>query len=467
MSLIRAAALALLLVAPGTQAPDLGDQAAAAIAGARLKDAKLGVLIHSTRSGTPVFSRDEKKVLRLASNSKLFPTAAAIALLGPGYRFRTTLALDDATGDLHVLGSGDPNISGRLHGGDPLACFREAASRLKKAGVARLAGDVVAHPGIFDDEPQPPDWRQHSHLEWWACQVSGLTFNDNCVDFEIDAGAVGAPPKVRMIPDTRYVTFVNKAKTVRGRGTWGFSRKDGTNEIVLSGEFPAGADNVKKSVAIHDPARYFATVLRETLVREGVAVDGQVRLAGDLAVPAKAREMILAEHTLAEAAASCNTVSQNLHAELILKLLGFKLKGEGSTARGAEAVQDWLRKDLGISDVVLVNGSGLTRDNKASAGSVAALLAYMHGHRHGKAFVDSLAVAGTEPGTLRDRLENVKGRVRAKTGTIAGVSTLSGYAEAASGETFVFSILVNDWKDGSPKALEDRLATLIAGWKGS
>ena len=157
----------------------------------------------------------------------------------------------------------------------------------------------------------------------------------------------------------------------------------------------------------------------------------------------------------------CNTVSQNLYAEMILKLLGFRFRGTGSTAAGIEVVQEFLRTDVGIDDVEQVDGSGLARGNKASAESMTKLLRYMKDHRHGKGFFESLAVGG-ESGTLAKRLKTTGGRVRAKTGSISGVSTLTGYAESSTGEMFVFSILVNNWRQGSPKQLQDAVVETLA-----
>jgi len=161
---------------------------------------------------------------------------------------------------------------------------------------------------------------------------------------------------------------------------------------------------------------------------------------------AKHTELILAEHTLEDAVKPCNTVSQNLYAEILMKLLGFRFRGTGSTAAGIEVVQDFLRNEVGVTDVELVDGCGLARENKASAESVVALLRYMRRHRYGRTFIESLAVGGAT-GTLRERLETTGGRVRAKTGSISGVSCLSGYVENATGETYIFSVLANGWQN--------------------
>src|SRR6185503_9402599 len=172
---------------------------------------RLGILIYSTQTEAPVYDRDAKKVLRLASNTKLFTTACAVAKLGPGYVFRTTLAWDDS-GDLHVFGAGDPLIGGRLYGDDPTKLFRDAAARLKEAGKASFTGRLVLHPGIFDDVLIHPAWveARYDQDAWWCAPVSGLTFNDNCVDLLYESGSAGQPVKITLRPDTQYVTLINK-----------------------------------------------------------------------------------------------------------------------------------------------------------------------------------------------------------------------------------------------------------------
>lgn len=468
MGALRGLFIALLASLTGLQDSGLAVRAEAAVDRSRIAGGRLGILIYSTKREAPLYEKDAKKVLRLASNTKLFTTACALAKLGPDYRFRTTLAWEEGSGDLHVFGAGDPLIRGRLTDEDPTRLFRDAAARLKEMGRVSFAGGVVVHPGIFDRVHLHPAWvaARYDQDAWWCAPVGGLSFNDNCVDITYAPGdRPGDPVKLTVRPDTKYVTIVNRAKTVKSDpAPFGFVRRDGTNQIVVNGELQAGAKPRLAWVALHDPARFFGTVLKETLEREGIAVAGGVSESEAMRLEGKSSEFILAEHALGDAVASCNTVSQNLHAEMILKLLGFRFRGAGTTAAGLEVVREFLRTEVEISDVELVDGSGLARENRASTESVVKLLAFMRNHRHGKAFTASLAVAGAS-GTLKERMESTGGRIHAKTGSIAGVSSLSGYAETPQGETLIFSILANDWKSGAPRDLQDALGELMASWK--
>jgi D-alanyl-D-alanine carboxypeptidase/D-alanyl-D-alanine-endopeptidase (penicillin-binding protein 4) len=455
------ALLALFLAAClGAQDASLPEAIDALVEGFKAGDARLGVAVHSTRAGRLVYERGADQPLRLASNTKLFTTAAAVALLGPEFRFRTSVGV--AGEDLHVFGGGDPNLSGRFHNEDPLAIFRLWAGRLREAGVRRVR-DIVLHTGIFEDRHLNPGWKEYDLWWWWSAPFGALSFNDNCVDLRIEPAAEGQPCRVTLSPATSYVTIVNQTRsTPRPRRPFGFTRAPGTNTITLRGDV---AGRAEYSVAIHDPTRYFGTVLRETLQACGIAVDGELRPtdAGPGDVP-DFRELAFWESDLARTIAVCNQPSQNFYAEMLLRTLGWKLRGKGTLENGLAVVHEFLEREVGLSGVSLQDGSGLTRENRASATDLVRLLLYMRVHRHAQAFLESLPTNGAPRGTLRNRLTapDLRGRVRAKTGHIAGVSTLSGYAESVGGDVFVFSILVNS-PEGTSGAdrLQDRICELL------
>jgi D-alanyl-D-alanine carboxypeptidase/D-alanyl-D-alanine-endopeptidase (penicillin-binding protein 4) len=461
------ALLAAFLLAGAVRAQEasLPEAIDALVEGFKVRDARVGVAVHSTRAGRPVYERAADEPLRLASNTKLFTTAAALALLGSEFRFRTSLGL--AGEDLHVFGGGDPNLSGRFHDGDPLAVFRLWAGRLREAGVRRVR-HLVLHTGIFEDRHLNPGWREYDLWWWWSAPFGALSFNDNCVDLEIAPAAEGQPCRVRLSPPTSYVTIVNQTRsTSRPKRPFGFTRAPGTNTITLRGDV---AGRAEYSVAVHDPTRYFGTVLRETLQAAGIAVEGELLPAedGPEEVPGF-RELAFWESDLPRTIAACNQLSQNFYAEMLLRTLGWKKRGKGTLENGLAAVGEFLEREVGLSGVSLKDGSGLTRDNQASAAEVVRLLLYMRGHRHAREFLESLPANGAPKGTLRNRLAapDLRGRLRAKTGHLSGVSTLSGYAESLGGDVFVFSILVNT-PEGTAGAdrLQDRIAELLLRHRG-
>ncbi len=465
-----ALALGLALVLAPAQEKSLSGEIDALVRGLRLKDGRAGVLVRSARSGGDVYAHRERETFQMASNTKLLTTAAALCRLGPGFRFRTPVGMVGP--DLHVFGGGDPNISGRFHGDDPTAVFRKWAEKLRTAGVDRIR-HLVLHTGIFDEARLNPGWKGYDLWFWWAAPFGPVSLNDNCVDLTVEPAGKGQPCRVSLSPDTAYVSVVNRTEgieaTVRPVRPFGFTRAAGTNVITLRGEVGARGTHW---VAVHDPTLYFGTVLRETLAKSGIAVTGALEESGLSLEETKGfRELAAWESDLASTIAVCNQPSQNFYAEMILRTLGWKEKGKGTLENGLAAVRDFLAREAGAERVSQADGSGLTRENLASPEDVVRLLLFMRSHRHAKEFLDSLPAGGMPKTTLRNRLAaaDLKGRVRAKTGHIAGVAALSGYAESLSGDTYVFSILVNGDPGASTAAadrLQDRICELLVRHKG-
>lgn len=425
-----------------------------------------GILVRSARDGRTLFAARERDLFLLASTTKLFTTAAALDRLGADFRFRTVIGL--AGDDLHIGAGGDPNISGRFHDGNPTAVFSTWAARLKAAGVGRV-GDLVLHTGIFDAERTNPGWKGYEPSSWWAAPFGPLSLNDNCVDLKIRAGPEGQPGRITRSPNTAFVQIVNRTRTT-SRPSRPFSVRRGpdASTLLLTGDVAARAPPLACSVAIHDPSAYFGTVLKETLGQEGITVSGDIR---ETDVPLEEvegfRELAAFESDLPRTLAACNRPSHNFYAEMILRTLGWKTRGCGTRENGLEAVKEFLSREVGLKGPSLADGSGLTRDNRASPEDVVELLRYMLRHPHAQVFLDSLPTGGLPHSTLRNRLKapDLRDRVRAKTGHLRGVSALSGYAESVSGETYVFSILVNaageDALPAGTDRLQDRICELL------
>ena len=371
--------------------------------------------------------------------------------------------------DLHVFAGGDPNLSGRFHDDDPTAIFKGWAAKMKAAGVAKVE-NLVLHGGIFDEVHLQPGWKTYDLWWWWSAPFGAFSLNDNCIDLKIEASAEGEPAKVTIAPDTAYVKIVNQTRSAaKTQKPFGFTRAAGTNTIVLRGDV---GGKVTNWVAIHDPTMFFATVLKETLAREGVEVTGKIEESPQLFEERKGyRELAFWESDLATTLATCLQPSQNFYAEMILRTLAWKAKGKGTTENGLAAVREFLAAEPKLEDVSQQDGSGLTRENRCTAAGMVKLLIFMRQHKHAKTFLDALPTNGEKKGTLKSRMlaADVKGKVHAKTGHVGGVSTLSGYAEGAGGDTYVFSILANADEGASLSGadrVEDRICELLVRHKG-
>jgi D-alanyl-D-alanine carboxypeptidase/D-alanyl-D-alanine-endopeptidase (penicillin-binding protein 4) len=470
---LEVAFLALLLaLAPAARAADaLGERLDAIFGGAALRDAEVGVAILDLETGAPLYERDAGRPLIPASNEKLVTTACALDRLGGGHRFETLLFRagelrgDTLQGDLIVRGGGDPCMDARFDG-VPDAVPRRFARALREAGIRRVTGDVVADDRLFDREFRHPGWPRDQLDRWYTAPVSALSLNDACVDVTVAPGArPGLPVAVTLAPACALFEVDLRAITTGERREHVISveRRLGTDRLIVRGAALAGAQPVSTSVTVEDPALFFAAVLRERLVEEGVAVGGRARLFSESDA---AREVVpVAGHVslLAEALPVTNKRSQNFYAEMLLKsIAAAEGRGPGSFAGGAAALARFLREGgAREGSFVIEDGSGLARGNRIAPREIARLLVRMAGHREAALYVASLAAPGEPGGTLEGRIRSplARGRVRAKTGTIHGVSALSGYVfskdEALLPRRGVaFSILANGLRRGVGPARE-------------
>ncbi|GIV61352.1 MAG: peptidase M15 [Rhodothermaceae bacterium] len=436
----------------------------------RYENAWWAARIVDLTDGTVVYERNARRSFIPASNTKLYTTAAALEQLGPDYRYQTVLYADGPVangvlrGNLIVRGSGDPSIGGRFTDGDRTAVFRAWADSLRAAGITRIEGDLIGDDDVFDDVPLGYGWSWDDETYWYGAEISGLSFNDNCVDVTIAPTTPGAPARIFWEPDsTDYVRVVNQTLTLPADSSLdeGYERLRGTNILRLYSRVPADRPDTE-SLTVNNPTRYFVHVLRETLLRQGIAVQGRPVDVDDLSIKPDYEDDALlrvATHLsppLARIVEVINKESQNLYAEQLLRTLGAEraasdsLSLPGSAERGLAAVMETLvRAGIDTSRVQLVDGSGLSRLNLVTAEMTSRLLTYLWHHPDPavrEAFLGSLPVGG-EDGTLEYRFRDtpVRGRVRAKTGTVGNVSTLSGYVTSTDGTPYAFVLMANHY----------------------
>ncbi len=435
-----------------------------------------GIEVRSLKNGRVLYARNPEKNLRPASTLKLVVSAAALDAFGPDARFRTTVEtagrLDGRgriLGDVFLVGRGDPNLSSRFNPGRPAAAFEELADALRAAGVQRIEGRLVGHEGAFTGERRGADWGWEDLVWWYGAEVSALSFNDNGAELRLLPGErPGDPAFLERSPITAYYSVVSTAVTTPAgvKAELKLERDLGTNRIRLSGTIPIG-DTWEGRPAVEDPARYAATVFGEVLRARGLLVMGEVATTSD---PLPAGVRVLAAHDsppLSEMIKVVNKESQNLHTEMLLRLLGQRAKGEGSVTAGHEAAREFLAR-MGVPSQAwsLQDASGMSRSDLVDAHGLVELLVAMDRHAQAVVFRDSLAVMGVD-GTLKDRLRGTpaEGRILGKTGTLRVGNGLAGYATGASGERLAFAILVNNHTAPSREAVAaiDEIARALVG----
>jgi D-alanyl-D-alanine carboxypeptidase/D-alanyl-D-alanine-endopeptidase (penicillin-binding protein 4) len=420
-----------------------------------------------------------------ASNLKLLTTAAALETLGPDYRFLTYLMTDGVVtdgvldGDLILYGTGDPGISNRFHGRRD-EVFHSLIDELEGLGIREVRGDLVADASFLPGPLRPEGWDPRDLNDHFSAAVSALSFNENVVSVRIVPSAVGLPPTVQTIPDHAGMEVLNLAETVPGRRPRvAILREDPMDPVRVEGTIGSGVRDVWRQLTVSDPTMFTASVFRALLEERGLAVRGTVRKVGRpgrsalprLSAPFASKRGLrtLARHEsepLQSYLEVINKQSHNLFAELVFRSVGRVVEGVGSTRASAAAVRGSLA-DLGLdtAGVVLVDGSGLSAENRVSARHFVGLLEAMAHRPSWAQYWGSLPEAG-RPRELGRMYRTAAARnLRAKTGTIERVSALSGLVRAADGERLAFSILLN----GAPsvaraKAVENRIGARLASF---
>ncbi len=433
-----------------------------------------GAAVVDARTGAPVYDAQARTPRVPASSLKLLTTAAAWLLLGPDYRFVTSALAatgpdgDGAlAGDLVVLGTGDPTLTVEEAPGEAAGKIDLLAREVSRAGVRRIDGDVVLDAGAFTGAARHPDWPDDQMWRWYCAPVAALTVARSCIVLRVEPGAAaGQPGRVTLRPPLRVLRVVNETVTVE-------NRKD--HRIIIDPPAADGSVRVRGGVlrsggafdgeiALPDPVAAFGDAFRQALVRAGVAVRGDVvvRPGASRAAPVR---LAAVETPLPEIVEVANRRSQNLFAECLLRALGREKGTEGSFAGGSAAAAAFaVSRGVPEAEVRPVDGSGLSRGNRVSPRALVSILrsVYTESEKPEK-FLATLAAGGDEEGSLRRRLKELGNDVRAKTGTINGVSALAGYVRAKSGRVVAFAVLVNDPKMSldRARAFQDEVCRIL------
>jgi D-alanyl-D-alanine carboxypeptidase/D-alanyl-D-alanine-endopeptidase (penicillin-binding protein 4) len=493
--------LFLQLLSPVLAAPlkPLPDRIAAVLSAPDLSRGFWGIEIVSLSpdskadkvSGKILYSQNADKLFTPASNTKLFTTAAALALIGPDYKFRTTVdttgTLDRygrLNGDLVLVGHGDPNLSGRelpydlrtQRNEDPIQALEALADALVQKGVKFVDGDIVADDSYFAFERYGEGWSQDDLVWADGAPVSALTINDNVVFVNIlPADRAGEKAFVSVKPFAEYYRLDNRIITTPAGTPRKFfvNREPGSTTLTLWGNMPLDDAGANEALAIEDPAEFAAGLFRQLLEKRGIIVYGRQRThhtelatLSTFSVSAIApshggsdgqsrplnndRPITLASYEskpLLQDVRVINKVSQNLHAEILLRLLGRERGNSGTIEGGLEVLRGFLTQ-AGISsdEYNFYDGSGLSRQNLVTPHAIVQLLRYASTQPWGADYKATFPLAGID-GSLADRFNapRLQSRIMAKTGSLGGVKALSGYATTDTGQSVAFSIMSNNF----------------------
>lgn len=506
----------------------LAAKLSAHLAQPRFSPVAWGVKVVSLESGKTIFEHNAEKYFSPASNAKLYTGALALHTLGADTKIKTSLystirpdASGTLKGDLTLYGRGDPTIAARLNEGDYNKPLEPLVEQLKAAGVRKIQGDLIGDESYFNAPPFGSGWEWDDLQEYYGAEVSALSIHDNALDmFVKPAERVGLPCRITTGPQTTFLTFINRTQTA-AKGTptrVSYYRPVGENIVYVSGRVAIDSERgYTASVAVHNPALLFVTLFKDALARHGITVTGRLRT-----IDWKYREVTPLDLTkfvelgfvesppMKEIVREMMKPSQNLYAQLLLLQVGVREQRMGSGAgsslttsqtptlqtgtsamsaaqaaalapeprtlnteeRGVEALGAFL-DEVGVrkGDVLLEEGSGLSRRDIITPNATVALLKFMSRHKLADVYYEALPIAGVD-GTLRNRMKETAaaGNVRAKTGTLRYVYSLSGYVTTAAGERLAFSVMVNNYYNPDrsivPRNDLDAIAVMLANHNG-
>jgi len=490
----------------------LADRIRKILAEPELSHLQVGISVTS-RNGDNVYSLNDAQLFPPASTAKLATTATAFGLLPVSTLTWTTFVTADgevdSSGTLHgnllLLGVGDPTLDGRRYpypepgtkAAEPAPKAMDVldliAEQVEQSGVRKIDGNVVGDDSYFLYEPFGKGWGWDD-IQWsYGAAVSALSFNDNGIGLSFAGKGGAGATTAQWTPDVDYYTLDN-SMTVAAQGAEahpGVERQPGTLMVRAWGTAPA--DGLQVSLAVEDPAQFTATAFAKAIEARGIHVTGSPVSAhrlvlgdGDFAaergqkvelhpsdlstiVAPVQEKRVLAAHIsgpVAQAIAVANKASVNLHAELLLRLLG-KIEGsDGSFEQGSRVVRQFL-VDAGVNDAdfFLYDGSGMSPDDRIAPRAYTKLLAWASHQSWGEAWRQTLPVAGVD-GTLENRFRDtpLKGKMWAKTGTLNEVNAMAGYLTAASGRNLAFAVMLNGRRPGSDMEARaiDRIVEAIA-----
>ncbi|MBI9017126.1 MAG: D-alanyl-D-alanine carboxypeptidase/D-alanyl-D-alanine-endopeptidase [Phycisphaerae bacterium] len=407
-----------------------------------------------------------------ASNMKIITTAVALDTLGPDFQYDTLYGI--AGDDLAVIASGDPLIGDPVlaeqRGQDIFQVFDVLAAKLKENNIDFIKGNLIIDDSIFDNKYFHKSWDPDQANRWYAAEVAGLSFNDNCIDILFEPAAIGQMARYSLMPDTKFIDITNKCKTIaKGSTKVGALRAINSNNVTLIGQCQSKR-TVPIYLAIHQPSALHGFVLAERLLsKHGIKIQGKLiikKITDKQNNPPEGFKTLLIHQTqLSTVLDQCNQRSLNLAAEALFKTIGTRSPGpdsdkivnQGSWESGRKNIEAFLQRlNIPVDQFKIDDGSGLSHNNKISAEAMTTILTYMYKHKNSSVYLESFATPETGTLAKRSRFSEYDNRIYAKTGSISGVNSLSGYCQDKQGRWMAFSILTN-----SPSASNSTIDQIV------
>jgi len=453
-----------VLFAPSAHASDFPAPVAQALKNAGIPQAATALWVAEVDAGKPRLAVNARAALNPASTMKLVTTYAALDLLGPAHVWKTeafaTGTLNDGvlSGDLHLKGGGDPKLT--------YDQFGRLLRQIRARGIREIRGDLVldrsafaangVDPGRFDAQPMRP----------YNVAPDALLVNFKAVTLQLVPDPANRKLLVGMEPAPANLDLVNQIILGNGNGCGDWKERlradvfshGPTTRLVLTGVFPQACEEQRWNIAVQEHPQFVLGVFRQLWAELGGSFSGDVR---DGAVPAEARAVgMLPSPTLAEVVRDINKFSNNVMARQLFLTLGMEAGHRPAGAADADAaIRAWLdARGLSVPELVLENGSGLSRRERISAEGLGRLMQAAWRSAVMPELIASLPVTATD-GTMRKRLKQngVAGQAHIKTGSLEGVRSVAGYVFDARGRRMAVVAMVNHPRASAARPALDAL----------
>lgn len=424
----------------------------------------MGIKVIDLNTGKTLYQRNATRTFTPASNMKLFSDAAALLVLGPDYRFQTQLSTDATSldngvlnGSLYLHLSGDPSFT-QMH-------LDQMLSQLNTWGIKEIKGNVILFSNHSVVNAYASGLSVKDLTYSYGAPIAPVMFDENRVTVIVNpAWRVGEPALVELSALDNSLVLDNQVKTAPKTARCGIDFKtDDANHLTVRGCVHAGQWAVQQRIAIRNPLRYAQGLIKQNLLNLNIKLDGAVQLGN-----APATSLLIATHAskpINQLMADTLKPSDNLYADSLYLHAAAKLKGTPlNWAQAQPVIKNFLQQQTGINlqNAVLTDGSGLSREDLLTPEQTVGLLRFLHDRFPlSYEYISALPVAGQD-GTLQRRFRKPtqQGLLRAKTGTMTGIMSLSGYLYTSNGHTLAFSIFINT-KPGTKPSISGRYRSMV------
>lgn len=447
------------------QAPTLADRVDSLFYSDFFKASQAGISVYDLTENKPLYKHKEKLLLRPASNQKILTTAAAYLFLGKDYNFKTSVyhtgEIKDSVcqGDVYFIGGFDPDFTAQN--------LDSVVKEIKRFGINKINGNLYADVSAMDSLFWGEGWMWNDDPEPYEAYLTPLCINKNSIQVISSVKESGKPAEIELLPPTKYLQIQNSTSVIDSGKKTLFVTRDWLNRkntILANGNLTKTSRPDTTAVNVFNPTNYFLTLARESFERNGISFSGKI---DTLTLRGEAIEIFTFKRSIQNVIRRTNKVSDNLSAEMVLRALGLKFGKPSSADKGIKFVDSLISlAGLNPKNYRIADGSGLSYYNLVSPELLCEVLKfyYYQPDLYERLF-NSFPVSGID-GTLSNRMKNGSAfkRVHAKTGTISGVSSLSGYIESKNNHLIVFSILIQNFVGPSSQArkIQDKICEIIS-----